>query len=106
MTPPPSFAWDDWYGRGVRTRHPEDYEEYVQGADIVSFDIYPVTHDRPAVSSNLWYVARGVERLVKWTGGRKPVYRLACGTANLGRSPSTRAMLHRAAIPAPRCDSR
>jgi hypothetical protein len=67
-------AWDDWHGRGVRTRHPEDYPEYVQGADIVSFDIYPVTHDRPAVSSNLWYVARGVERLIEWTGGRKPVW--------------------------------
>jgi len=67
-------AWDDWHGRGVRSRHPEDYPEYVRGADIVSFDIYPVTHDRPAVSSNLWYVARGVERLVAWTGGRKPVW--------------------------------
>ena len=67
-------AWDDWHGRGVRTRHPEDYLEYVKGADIVSFDIYPVTHDRPAVSSNLWFVARGVERLVAWTGGEKPVW--------------------------------
>lgn len=67
-------AWDDWHGRGVRSRHPEDYPEYVQGADLVSFDIYPVTHERPAVSSNLWYVARGVERLVAWTGGRKPVW--------------------------------
>ncbi len=67
-------AWDDWHGRGVRSRHPEDYPEYVKGSDIVSFDIYPVTHDRPAVSSNLWYVARGVERLVRWTGGAKPVW--------------------------------
>ncbi len=67
-------AWDDWHGRGARSRHPEDYPEYVKGADIVSFDIYPVTHDRPAVSSNLWYVARGVERLVNWTGGAKPVW--------------------------------
>jgi hypothetical protein len=67
-------AWDDWHGRGVRTRHPEDYAEYVKGADLLSFDIYPVTHDRPAVSSNLWFVARGVERLVEWTGGRKPVW--------------------------------
>jgi hypothetical protein len=67
-------AWDDWPGRGVRSRHPEDYPDYVKGADLVSFDIYPVTHDRPAVSSNLWFVARGVERLVKWTDGRKPVW--------------------------------
>ncbi|MBM3882610.1 MAG: hypothetical protein FJ387_23295 [Verrucomicrobia bacterium] len=67
-------AWDGWHGRGVRTNHPEDYPEYVQGADIVSFDIYPVVHDRPAVSGKLWLVARGVERLVEWTGGNKPVW--------------------------------
>ncbi len=67
-------AWDGWHGRGVRTNHPEDYPEYIKGGDIVSFDIYPVVHDSPQVSGNLWYVARGVERLVKWTEGRKPVW--------------------------------
>src|SRR5688572_21142414 len=67
-------AWDQWHGRGVRTNHPEDYPEYVKGCDIASFDIYPVTHDRPAVAGNLWYVGRGVERLVKWTEGKKPVW--------------------------------
>src|ERR1039457_6544454 len=30
-------AWDGWYGRGVRTNHPEDYPEYLPGCDIVSF---------------------------------------------------------------------
>ena len=67
-------AWDGWYGRGVRTNHPEDYAEYVKGCDIASFDIYPAVHDKPQVAGNLWYVARGVERLVKWTGGNKPVW--------------------------------
>ncbi|MBN2375984.1 MAG: hypothetical protein JXD22_06270 [Sedimentisphaerales bacterium] len=67
-------AWDNWHGRGTRTNHPEDYPEYIKGADIVSFDIYPVVHSKPAVSSKLWYVARGVERLVKWTDGKKPVW--------------------------------
>ena len=67
-------AWDGWYGRGVRTNHPEDYPEYIRGCDIVSFDIYPVAHSHPQVSSNLWYVAQGVERLVKWAGGQKVVW--------------------------------
>ena len=67
-------AWDQWHGRGVRTNHPEDYPEYVKGCDIVSFDIYPVTHDRPAVAGNLWYVGHGVQRLVNWTEGKKPVW--------------------------------
>jgi hypothetical protein len=66
-------AWDGWYGRGVRTNHPEDYPEYVKGCDIASFDIYPVAHDNAQVAGNLWFVAQGVERLKKWTQGR-PVW--------------------------------
>jgi len=58
-------AWDGYYGRGVRTNHPEDYPEYIRGCDLVSFDIYPVAHSHPQISGNLWYVARGVERLVR-----------------------------------------
>lgn len=60
-------AWDRWHGRGVRTNHPEDYPEYIKGCDIVSFDIYPVAHSHPDVQGQLWYVARGVERLRQWS---------------------------------------
>jgi hypothetical protein len=67
-------AWDGWHGRGVRTNHPEDYSEYVKGCDIASFDIYPAVHSNPQVAGNLWYVARGVERLTKWTEGKKVVW--------------------------------
>ena len=67
-------AWDDYIGRGVRRNHPEDYAGYVTGADIVSFDIYPVVHDKPEVAGKLEFVARGVERLVQWTGGEKAVW--------------------------------
>jgi hypothetical protein len=67
-------AWDGWHGRGVRTNHPEDYVEYVKGCDIASFDIYPAVHDKPEVAGKLWYVARGVERLIGWTGGNKVVW--------------------------------
>jgi hypothetical protein len=67
-------AWDNWIGRGVRKNHPEDYPEYIKGCDIVSFDIYPVTHSSPEVAGNLWYVARGVERLVNWSKNEKIVW--------------------------------
>ncbi len=67
-------AWDGWYGRGVRTNHPEDYPEYIKGCDIVSFDIYPAAHPRPEISGKLWYVAEGVERLVKWSEGKKVIW--------------------------------
>jgi hypothetical protein len=67
-------AWDGWYGRGARTNHPEDYAEYVRGGDIISFDIYPAVHDKPAIAGKLWYVARGVQRLRSWVGSEQIVW--------------------------------
>jgi hypothetical protein len=67
-------AWDGWYGRGVRSNKPEDYPEYAQGGDIVSFDIYPANHDAPAVARNLWYVPKGVDRLRAAAGPGKIVW--------------------------------
>ena len=67
-------AYDNYIGRGVRRNHPEDYPEYLKGCDIASFDIYPVNHDSKEVSGKLWFVANGVERLVKWSGGEKIVW--------------------------------
>jgi hypothetical protein len=66
-------AWDDWYGRGERTRRPEDYPTYARGADIVSFDIYPAVHDHDDVRGRLWLVPFGVSRLRRWAPG-KPVW--------------------------------
>jgi len=66
-------AWDDWYGRGVRTHHPEDYAQYVKGADIASFDIYPVTSP-PPVQGKLSYVGEGTKRLRDWTPSDQRVW--------------------------------
>ena len=67
-------AWDDWYGRGNRNHHPEDYPEYLKGCDIASFDIYPVNSENEAVSGKLWFVASGLERLGQWSRGKKTVW--------------------------------
>lgn len=67
-------AWDNWIGRGVQRNHPEDYPEYAKGGDIISFDIYPVAHPSAEVTGKLWYVAQGVERLARWTGGQKVIW--------------------------------
>lgn len=67
-------AWDHWHGRGARTNHPEDYPEYVKGGDIVSFDIYPVTHPHPEVAGRLEYVAGGVTRLRSWAKDGQTVW--------------------------------
>jgi hypothetical protein len=85
-------AWDGWHGRGVRTNHPEDYPEYVKGCDIASFDIYPVAHSRPQVSGKLWYVPKGVERLVEWTGGNKVVWN--CIECTRIQNPTNKATPH------------
>lgn len=65
-------AVENWGGRGPCTGQVEDYPEYAEGADIVSFDVYPVNSDDEA-QGNLWYVARGVERL-RGAVGDKPVW--------------------------------
>jgi hypothetical protein len=85
-------AWDGWHGRGVRTNHPEDYAEYVKGCDIASFDIYPAVHSKPQVAGKLWYVPKGVERLVSWTGGRKVVWN--CIECTRISNPKTKATPH------------
>jgi hypothetical protein len=84
-------AWDGWYGRGERSRHPEDYPRYLAGCDIVSFDIYPAVHDSPEIAGKLWYVAQGVERLVRWSDGKNIVWNcLECTRiSNPDRKPTS-----------------
>jgi hypothetical protein len=69
-----AVANEAWVGRGVCSGQDDDYPEYIEGADIVSFDIYPVTSDQEGVTGNLWYVARGVERLRGFANDEKPVW--------------------------------
>ncbi len=61
----------EWRGRGSAGR-PEDYLTYVKGADIVSFDVYPVASlEKPNNADYLWEVPKGVDQLQEWTGGKK-----------------------------------
>lgn len=64
-------ANDQWEGRGNGAKL-SDYETYVKGGDIVSFDVYPVAG--LGDPGKLWYVAKGVSRLVEWTGGKRRVW--------------------------------
>jgi hypothetical protein len=64
----------DWIGRGTCTGRTDMYPQYIEGSDILSFDIYPVTSDRANVQGNLWYVAEGVENLRLWSNDEKPVW--------------------------------
>jgi hypothetical protein len=54
-----------WRGRGSCNGDHGYYDVAMQGADIVSYDIYPVGSKYPQVKGKLEYVARGVTGLVK-----------------------------------------
>ena len=61
---------DTYKGRGSAcARHSEHYPEYIKGADIVSFDVYPVNSEYP-----LWWVGGGIDRLREWAEYRKPAW--------------------------------
>jgi len=67
-------ANDEWVGRGAGAKL-SDYETYVQGGDIVSFDVYPVAGiGKPDGENYLRYVGKGVGRLMQWTGGKRRVW--------------------------------
>ncbi len=67
-------ANDEWRGRGSGARR-DDYRTYVQGGDVLSFDVYPVVGiDKPDGENYLWYVPKGVDRLVGWSGRRKIIW--------------------------------
>ena len=82
-------AWEGYIGRGERTGKLEDYPKYIEGCDIVSFDIYPACHSKPAVAQKLWYVPRGVDRLRQWAGPSKPVW--TCIECTQINHPTTKA---------------
>jgi hypothetical protein len=67
-------AYDNYIGRGVRRGRLEDYPKYIQGSDIVSFDIYPAVHETPEIAGHLEYVPKGVTRLREWSGDKKIVW--------------------------------
>ncbi|MDB5051933.1 MAG: putative glycosyl hydrolase [Fibrobacteres bacterium] len=67
-------AVTDWIGRGTCTGKTDMYAQYAQGADILSFDVYPVNSGESKVRGNLWYVSKGVDSLARWSDRAKPVW--------------------------------
>ncbi len=68
-------AYSQYIGRGDACAGMDAmYPEYAKGADILSFDIYPVNNTDGTTHKNLWYVALGVDRLRTFVGDQKPVW--------------------------------
>ena len=64
-----------YVGRGSHcSRKWEQYVDYVQAADIISYDIYPVTSPYEHIQGRLELVARGVDRLREWSNDEKIVW--------------------------------
>jgi hypothetical protein len=65
-------ANDEWVGRGCEM---SDYPKYAQACDILMYDVYPVVGIRKPDGENyLWYVAKGLDRLREWSGGKKIIW--------------------------------
>jgi hypothetical protein len=63
-----------WPGRGTCTGDQSYYDAAIVGADILSFDIYPVGSDTPRVKGRLDFVGRGVANLVRRASPRQRVW--------------------------------
>ncbi len=85
-------AYDGWVGRGVRTNHPEDYPDYLDGGtDIAAFDIYPANASG-VTQDQLWRVAYGSLRLAQWASPSQPTWTHIETTkisSTSGRKPTT-----------------
>jgi hypothetical protein len=64
----------NYIGRGTCTGNWQMYSGYIQGCDIVSYDIYPVSSSDATIRGNLWYLAKGVDSLRSWGHDQKPVW--------------------------------
>jgi hypothetical protein len=68
-------AYIDYPGRGSACAGQTSmYPLYAAGADLLSFDIYPVNNTDATTGGNLWYVASGVDNLRGWARYQKPVW--------------------------------
>ena len=74
-------ADEEWAGRQSCTGDVKYYDLAVEGAGIVSFDIYPVGSDVEREKDKLQYVARGVRRLVRQVKGGQQVWAIVETTA-------------------------
>lgn len=82
-------GWDvnsPYYGRGSVCNEPSrslnDYPKYIQGADVVTSDVYPENDHHP-----LWWIGRTVDRLRSWANYKKPVWQWI-ELANIDNDPS------------------
>jgi hypothetical protein len=77
------------FGSGVgdprqRLTQTTNYYEYCEGADIISYDIYPIGN-YPNGEKLLYSVADGIDNLKNWSNNKKPIW-IWLEASELGRS--------------------
>ena len=83
-----------WFGRGSACASKTDmYPQYAAGADVLSFDIYPVNDAAGKEPPKLWMVAQGVDNIRGWADRKKPVWTWIETTAIDGAAKPTPAQL-------------
>ena len=83
-----------YIGRGSACASKTDmYPKYIAGADVLSFDIYPVNNAAGTSAPKLWMVAQGVDNLRGWAADKKPVWVWIETTAIDGKAKPTPAQL-------------
>jgi len=84
-------AYVEYPGRGSTCYDQTSmYPMYAAGADLLSFDIYPVNNTDSTTGGKLWYVATGVDNLRNWAGYKKPVWNWieTTGIENASQTPT------------------
>lgn len=66
-------SWN-YPGRGIDTGKNYKYAQYIQGADIICFDVYPANAGEKEVHNKLWLVPKGIDNLRAWCGNKKPAW--------------------------------
>lgn len=87
------IANEYWKGRGPCNGDMEYYDVAIEGADILSFDIYPVGSKTSQVKGKLEYVARGVSNLIQRATPRQTVWNAIETTALDPNVPVTPAQV-------------
>jgi hypothetical protein len=79
-------ANDQWIGRGNGSKL-DDYKTYVNGCDIVSFDVYPIAG--LGDPGKIGLIGKGLDRLRAWAGNRPRIWNCLECTAISGKSKAT-----------------
>jgi hypothetical protein len=91
-------AYFNYNGRGYRRYGADDYMEYVQGGDIVSFDLYAYSFTSLDVRGKIWLVPFGVDNLRGWGRGQKIVWNFVEATQVYKEGPKPTPAITRAEV--------